>query len=227
MTAEGICATYIVFSLFALSFAYLDLKKKIRKQKNAMLIKDKFTAIMLEKNKTFSDSLRQMCILAENENADEAVSDIKKYIDDVIEKKEKEKKRVFYVGDSILSTYLFEKKQEALKYGINLDINVIKLTGTFSQVYEEWKEIVDEVFLVLDDQRKNEIIEKTPSEEKEVFLQINKADRVLETTVICDISFENKIPSFNDVKKSVKKYNHNFEIYSDEKSVVARVLIWK
>ena len=41
MTAEGICATYIVFSLFALSFAYLDLKKKIRKQKNAMLIKDK------------------------------------------------------------------------------------------------------------------------------------------------------------------------------------------
>lgn len=222
MTAEGICATYIVFSLFALSFAYLDLKKKIRKQKNAMLIKDKFTAIMLEKNKTFSDSLRQMCILAENENADEAVSDIKKYIDDVIEKKEKEKKRVFYVGDSILSTYLFEKKQEALKYGINLDINVIKLTGTFSQVYEEWKEIVDEVFLSI-----FKFVEKTPSEEKEVFLQINKADRVLETTVICDISFENKIPSFNDVKKSVKKYNHNFEIYSDEKSVVARVLIWK
>lgn len=106
MTAEGICATYIVFSLFALSFAYLDLKKKIRKQKNAMLIKDKFTAIMLEKNKAFSDSLQQMCILAENENADEAVSDIKKYIDDVIEKKEKEKKRVFYVGDSILSTYV-------------------------------------------------------------------------------------------------------------------------
>lgn len=222
MTAEGICATYIVFSLFALSFAYLDLKKKIRKQKNAMLIKDKFTAIMLEKNKTFSDSLRQMCILAENENADEAVSDIKKYIDDVIEKKEKEKKRVFYVGDSILSTYLFEKKQEALKYGISLDINVIKLTGTFSQVYEEWKEIVDEVFLSI-----FKFVEKTPSEEKEVFLQINKADRVLETTVICDISFENKIPSFNDVKKSVKKYNHNFEIYSDEKSVVARVLIWK
>ena len=222
MTAEVICATYIVFSLFALSFAYLDLKKKIRKQKNAMLIKDKFTAIMLEKNKTFSDSLRQMCILAENENADEAVSDIKKYIDDVIEKKEKEKKRVFYVGDSILSTYLFEKKQEALKYGISLDINVIKLTGTFSQVYEEWKEIVDEVFLSI-----FKFVEKTPSEEKEVFLQINKADRVLETTVICDISFENKIPSFNDVKKSVKKYNHNFEIYSDEKSVVARVLIWK
>lgn len=222
MTAEGICATYIVFSLFALSFAYLDLKKKIRKQKNAMLIKDKFTAIMLEKNKAFSDSLQQMCVLAENENADEAVSDIKKYIDDVIEKKEKEKKRVFYVGDSILSTYLFEKKQEALKCGINLDINVIKLTGAFSQVYEEWKEIVDEALLSI-----FKFVEKMPSEEKEVFLQINKVDRVLETTVICDISFENKLPGFNDVKKLVKKYNHKFEIYSDKKSVVARVLIWK